>query len=264
MLYLCGRTNIKVMLELQIFISKKGTRVVRATELYKALNLPPAKYATHIHKWLKDIYEFQDGLRKPENMRDFARRKTAEPLVEDYYLTLELAKHIALRSESSNKLKCARYLKSLIHLEGSDRHAALRELKALINLTSAMSKVSNQLSCERKHADLYRKRNNGSLRDWWAYRERLLGIHKEKWAGQVTASGRAAGGRSLRALLLAREPSELIRIGVFDWFMAQGKSPQYALNMAAIAKQIAQILQLEVEDDLAPATKALNLFSQVG
>ncbi len=250
------------MLELQVFISKKGTKVVRATELYRALELPPAKYARHIGKWLKDLYEFQDGLRKPENLRDFARRRTVDPLVEDYYLTLELAKLMALRSESRKKLKCARYLRSLMHQEGSDRHTALRELKALVNLVKAMSKVSNQLSCERRHAAFFSKRNNGSLRHWWAYRERLLGINKEKLAGQVTASGRAAGGRSLRALLLAREPSELIRIGVFDWFMAQGKSPKYALQMAALAKDVAELLGVEIEDDLLPV-KELNLFSHV-
>jgi hypothetical protein len=59
---------------------------------------------------MKDVYEMTAGVRKPEIMRDYARRPRPEEPVEDYYLTLELARLIALRSTSKEKVKVAKYL----------------------------------------------------------------------------------------------------------------------------------------------------------
>ncbi len=251
------------MINLQIFISKRGTRVVRATDLYRALALPAAQYAVNMRKWLKGIYEFQDGLRKPQSMRDFARRKKGDPLVEDYYLTLEFAKLLCLRSGSKHTLKCARYLDAHLRNTGSAHRRVLREMQVLLNLLKEMRKLSNQQACERRHAALYKKRNGGKMHGWWAYREKLFsGKDKEKWAGQVTASGRAAGAYASRALLLARDPAELIRRGVADWLLAQGKHPDYALGMAGLAKEMALLLGVKVENDL-PRYEQYSLFSQI-
>ena len=49
------------MKDLQILVSKKGTKVVTATSLYMALQLPDQHYAANIKKWLTDVYEFKDG-----------------------------------------------------------------------------------------------------------------------------------------------------------------------------------------------------------
>ncbi len=94
----------------EVLVSKKGTKVVTASALYLALRLPSQHYGTTVRKWMKDVYEMASGFRKPEIMRDYARRpRPAEP-VEDYYLTLELARLIALRSTSKEKVKIAKYL----------------------------------------------------------------------------------------------------------------------------------------------------------
>ncbi|MDX1913908.1 MAG: hypothetical protein SFV22_20600 [Saprospiraceae bacterium] len=98
------------MPQLEVFESKKGTKVVAASNLHATLKLPVRQYGIQIRRWLRDVYEFPDGIRKPQPYRDFAKRpRPGEPL-EDYYLTLELAKLIALRTNSKEKLKYARLL----------------------------------------------------------------------------------------------------------------------------------------------------------
>jgi len=62
-------------MDLQILVSKKGTKVVTATNLHQALQLLDHHYATNVRKWLQDVYEFADGVRKPAKMQDYAPRK---------------------------------------------------------------------------------------------------------------------------------------------------------------------------------------------
>ena len=79
-------------MELQVFVSKKGTKVVCATDLHKTLQLTDHHYATNARRWIHDIYQFEDGIRRPEDLRDYAKRVTKESkrgLLTDYYLSLE-------------------------------------------------------------------------------------------------------------------------------------------------------------------------------
>ena len=100
---------------LEILESKKGTKVVTATNLHTALKLPVRQYGAQVRKWLRDAYEFEDGIRRPQMYRDFAKRPRPGEPVEDFYLTLELAKLIALRSTSKDKMKFARLLDAYAH-----------------------------------------------------------------------------------------------------------------------------------------------------
>lgn len=98
-------------MQLDVLESKNGTRVVIATELYAALELPTQHYARESRRWVKDIYEFSDDIRRPECFRDYAKRpRPGQPIV-DYYLSLELARKITLHSNSKVKARVARYLK---------------------------------------------------------------------------------------------------------------------------------------------------------
>ncbi len=62
-------------MELQVLVSKKGTKVVTATNLHQILQLADHHYAANVKKWLSDVYEFSDGIRKPIAMRDFAKNQ---------------------------------------------------------------------------------------------------------------------------------------------------------------------------------------------
>lgn len=97
-------------MELEIMQSKKGTKVVTASNLHVALGLSNHNYGVNLRRWLRDAYEFVDGIRRPEELRDFGRRSKLNQPVDDYYLTLELAKLITLRTNSKEKMKFARYL----------------------------------------------------------------------------------------------------------------------------------------------------------
>jgi len=99
-----------ISMDLQVFESKKGTKVVTASGLYSALKLPVRQYSTLVRRWIRDIYEFPDGMRKPQPYRDYAKRPRPGEPVEDFFITLELAKLIALRTNSKQKLKYARLL----------------------------------------------------------------------------------------------------------------------------------------------------------
>ena len=97
-------------MELNVLQSKNGTLVVFATELYHALELPKDQYGRTAKKWIKDVYDFNSDIRTPECYRDYARRpRPGEPIV-DYYLSLELARKIALHSNSKMKARVARYI----------------------------------------------------------------------------------------------------------------------------------------------------------
>jgi len=97
-------------MELEVLLSKQGTKVVVASNLYQVLQLPSKHYGTQLRKWMKDLYEFRDGIRRPQPLRDYAKRPRPGEPMEDFYLTLELAKLIALRTNSKFKLKYARLL----------------------------------------------------------------------------------------------------------------------------------------------------------
>ena len=97
-------------MELDVFESKYGTKVVAASNLYQTLRLPAPQYGAQLRRWLKDLYEFRDGIRRPQPLRDFAKRPRPGEPMEDFYLSLELAKLITLRTNSKFKLKYARLL----------------------------------------------------------------------------------------------------------------------------------------------------------
>lgn len=99
------------MTALEIFESKKGTKVVLASNLYQVLGLSAPHYKRQIQHWLKSYYEFEDGrIRNPELLKDFAHRPASGTFLEDYYLTLDFAKLIVLRTRSSAKLRYAKIL----------------------------------------------------------------------------------------------------------------------------------------------------------
>ena len=102
-------------MELEVLESKRGTKVVTASNLHQVLGLPAHNFGPQVRKWLRDVYEFRDAIRRPIALRDFAKRPRPNEPVEDYFLTLEFAKVITLRTNSKVKLKYARLLDSLAH-----------------------------------------------------------------------------------------------------------------------------------------------------
>ncbi len=245
-------------MELQVLISKKGTKVVTATNLHAALQLNNDHYAANIKRWLGDIYGFSDGIRKPEKMKDFATRKLRDQaIMNDYYLSVELAKLISLNSKSKVKQKYAKWLSAMEDKIEDGELLTQRQVLSALELAKAMSLMSSQITCERKHLKRYESINGGIANNWWKYRESVLGYSTEKLKDRLRRIGINAQSKSQRQMLLILDKYETIRTGVIDFLMAMGKGDQYARNMGDLAKKWAEELQLEIHDD----RKGQNIFS---
>ncbi len=249
--------NYKIM-DLAIYISKKGTKVVLATDLHQALQLPDHHYATNTKKWLNDLYEFDNGIRKPLRMQEFAPRKTEDEVIwQDYYLSVDLAKQIVLRCKSKFKQKYALQLAEQSE-EGLIHGLSAEQFKHLVEVTRAMTLVSCQEEFERRHLRTYKERNDNSAANWWKYRATVMGYTTDELREKLRRRGVTNLGGSQRQLLAQIDPLELIRAGVVDLFMAIGKSQQYACRMGELAKSLAQTMELQVIDD----DRKVDLFTE--
>jgi phage anti-repressor protein len=249
-----------VVMELQILVSKKGTKVVTATNLHVALGLPNKHYAANVRRWLNDVYEFRDGIRKPEHHKDFARRPAKGDVVDDYYLTVELAKLITLNSKSKVKQKYATWL---LNLEDQVENAELLttdQVLAVLELAKVMGLVSCQAACEQQHLETYEERNSGSAANWWSFRSNVLGYSTDKLKESLHRLGKKSNGKSQREMLMQVDKYEMVRTAVIDLFMALGKPERYAKNLGNLAKTFARELGVEIFDDRnAPPAFTPNL-----
>lgn len=236
-------------MEMQILVSKKGTKVVLASELYVALELPKQEYGRAVHKWIQDCYEFRDGIRKPVPLRDFAVKKTHDALMDDYYLTLELAKCITLHSRSKHKMAVARWLGDMDHREEDPNRFTVDQIKALVELSRVMGLVSCQMACEQRHHKVFEQRNGGKKINWWTFRSSVLGYSTEDLRAALLRAGKKVSGKSQRELLMHLDKYEMIRAAVIDLFMAMGKRESLARNAGELAKFFAEQLKVEIFDD---------------
>jgi hypothetical protein len=236
-------------MDLNVFVSKKGTKVVLATDLHQALQLPDHHYPANIKRWLNDYYEFADGIRKPLKLQEFADRKPVEgSLWQDYYLGVGLAKEIVLRSRSKVKQKYARQLATLDD-EQLVNGLSTQQFQHLVDMTRAMTLISCQEEFERRHLRLYVDRNEGSAANWWKYRAEVLGYTTDSLRDKLRRRGITETSGNQRQLLAQLNPLELIRAGIIDLFMAIGKSKEYAAAMGDLSQQLAASLNLQLIDD---------------
>lgn len=259
-------------MDLQILTSKKGTRVIKSTHLHRALGLKDEHYAEHIKRWLSDIYHFHDGIRKPEAMTDFARAKArTDNLLKEYYFSLEMARLATLHSRSKVKEAVAN---KLAREEAAYPQQVRLDTEAMLKLleqTKAMTRFSCQLAAEQRHQAAYAHRRAGDGAYWQAYRKDIVGCSKEELLNNLAQKGiKAPKQWAVRALLLRKDPLELIRIGLVDLYAAQGHPLNYAIEIGRIGRRLAEQMQLEVVDDsqgellFAPAVDQATVASIVG
>lgn len=238
-------------MELQILVSKKGTKVVAASNLYQVLELPKAQYVKNVKTWLTDVYEFRDGIRKPVILQDYSKRKTPTHVIfDDYYISVELAKKITLNSSSKKKHK---YAKHLLALEDKVENAELLtkdQVMAVLELSKAMGMMSCQTASEAAHLRTYEARNGGNAANWRGFRSRIFGYSGETLRRKAESMGKSTKGKTIRHLLAqADDKYETVRTGVMDFFMGMGKSERYARNLGDLAKAFAKELKVEIYDD---------------
>ena len=241
-------------MELQILVSQKGTRVITATNLYRVLGLPDSQYAGNLKKWMNDVYNFRDGIRKPIALQDFAKRPLENNgILKDFYLCLEFAKLITLKTNSKVKLKYAQWLQHQDEAFRKDDLINAEEVAAAIELAKSMRHSAYQASCERQHHEVYKHRNGGSAANWWRHREQVTGFQSDDIRQKAALMGISDKQKQTKDLLKQIDPLEFIRIGTIDLYMALGKNMEYAQKMGDLTKLMAQKLQLTLIEDKKPA-----------
>ncbi len=235
-------------MNLQVLVSKKGTKVVKATNLYDVLQLPKAQYNRNVRFWLNDVYEFKDGIRKPEKLKDYSGRKNNNPILKDYYVSVELAKLITLNSTSKVKRKFANRLLGLEDQVENSELLSIDQVKTIMEVSKVMGLMSVQASSEKGHLNRYED-ENGSAANWWNYRSELLGNVTDKLKESLKKQGEKIAHLSQKRILMKTDKYEMIRSGVVDLFMAMGKNEQSALNLGNLAKYFAKELKVDVWDD---------------
>ena len=238
-------------MELRILTSKKGTKVVKASELHRALGLNDNHYQANVRHWIKDVYEFTDGIRKPQTMRDYARDpKCKGNVIKEYYFQLEFAKLVALASKS--KVKQAVATKLSKEADAYPEHVQLSTAQTLelIEQVKAMARMTCQKAAETRHLAHYtRKRGSG---DYWNHfrREQIVGCTMAELKEQLEIRDIKVSAKSeLRDLIALFDPYDVFRIGIIDHYAAQGNSIPYAQQLGNLAKELAKQLRLELVDD---------------
>lgn len=228
-------------MELNILTSQKGTKVVTATNLHLALGLNNSHYNLNFKKWLQDVYEFQDSIRKPIPLRDFAKRKVKDnTILSDYYLSLELAKLITLKTNSKSKLKFALQLQRAASKNRNDNLLTNEDITEAIDLIALLVKPVYQELCEQQHFKKYTMRNGGSSANWWKYRAQVLGYSSDSLQKKAVALGKKIEGKSQRQILNQIDRYEGVRMATMDLLMAMDKTERYARKMGDLTKSVAQ------------------------
>lgn len=239
-------------MQLAILISKKGTRVVKATELHRALGLADHHYQQNIRLWLKDVYQFSNGIRRPEGLKDFARSPQSQgQLMQEYYLALELAKLIALATRSKVKQAVATKLSKEEEVYPEQVSLSAEETLELLEQTKAMARISCQKAAESRHFSYYTSRGEEGATFWNRFRREQV-VHTTMADLKEILSKRGqsiAAKHDFRDLLVRVDAYELIRIGIVDHYAALGNSLPYAQELGRLAKKFAMELRLEVVDD---------------
>jgi len=239
-------------MQLTILTSKKGTRVVKATELHRALGLADHHYQNNVRLWLKDVYQFVDGIRRPEGLKDFARSPQSQgQLMQEYYLCVELAKLVALGSRSKVKQAVATKLSKEEEVYPEHAQLSTTEMLELLEQTKAMARISCQKAAESRHFSHYANRRTEGGNFWNHFRrEQVVLTTMADLKEQLTRRGQhVTTTYDLRDLLTRVDAYELIRIGIVDHYASLGNSIPYAQQLGKLAKELAKQLRLEVVDD---------------
>lgn len=250
-------------MELNVLTSQKGTKVVTATNLHLVLGLNNTQYNSNVKRWLNDVYEFSDGIRKPIPLRDFAKRKVKDNTIFcDYYISLEFAKQITLRTNSKSKMKYALQLQALDGKSRQDGLVTNEEITEALELAMLLSVSTYQDVCEQEHFKKYEARNGGSSANWWRHRSQVLGYSSDSLKKKAERMGKQVNGKSQKQILQQIDKYEMIRTATIDLLIARDKSDKYARKMGDLAKSLAQQLNLGMNKELS-TVEDLKLNSTV-
>lgn len=249
---------------IKIHTNQQGGKYVIASELYSILALRDKDYSRNVKNWFLEEYEFQnsDNLRTPIKDKDYSSymRKTSakggRPR-QDYILSLELSKLIALDSRSKVKKRYAKWLLSLEKKVENLEYLSVDQVAAIYKILNFFKYISNQKAMLEIHKERFVEdfdKKGNPYAHFNNFRNQLLGIGKNELRKRVVEYCQ----KEHKSIKLTKKdkftqihtvnPYDTLTHAVIDWLYTQDKS-EGVLKFASVIKRIAEQTELEFETE---------------
>lgn len=224
-----------------VYYSKKGTPYVHASDLHRMLEIE-----TPLRKWFPRMIEY--GFSENQDFSQVDKKVHLEQggytLQKDWFVTVEMAKNIAMIQRSPKGKAIREYLLGLDKKVEEGMLLTHAQVAALFDICKVMGFFSVQVFFETEH---FNNAFQGKHNRWWDARARLFGYTAADLKEMMQAIGKKYINQ--RQAIRNIDKYELIKIGVYDMFLAMGKSQQFAINVSQFAKSIAEEIKPEIYDD---------------
>lgn len=200
---------------------------ILGSEIHKVIESKNKRYDI----WAKRSIQYAD-LKEDKDFRTVLCKSTGGRQATDFEFTIDAAKEICLLERNEKGKQIRRWLISLGNKVETGKLFTSEQINFLLELTPVMGLFSVQDKVKDQH---FKFHNNKY--DWWEYRAKCLGYGTQQLKVEVEKLNHKYV--SQRQALMHIDKYELIRMGVIDLFVALGKSPEYASNVADLCKDMA-------------------------
>lgn len=244
-------------------------RYVTSKDLHKILDYSPSHYARDVEKWIGTMYLFpnKQEFTLPVKNYDFIQfeDRDYDSLISrsmslEYWIRLELAKLIALDSQSKFKQKFVQWLLSLESKVENLQLVSRDLVLALLEIAKLCSYIDNQISFYKEHKEIwleFLERNEYAEFDKW--RNRILQINSYKEIeNQYHINAIFGKARTKIERLAFLDSLESVRNSMFDFLKIimhridplYHKSTEKALDLANFTQKMYKQFGMSV--DLKP------------
>ena len=233
---------------IQVHTTEKGNKIVIASELHQKLNI-----TTPLRKWFPRMiaYGFDEGIDYFRADKKVRAKKGGTQTVNDWHITLDMAKHIAMIQRTPKGKELRSYLLNLDKQITKQGYAAIdgkirftkEQTFALLEITQISGYISFSKDVQRQHKILH-----GNKYKWWKYRAELLGFSVDELKEAMAEIGKKH--QNTYKSLMVIDKYEIFRMTAIDLFKLLGKSHEYAQNAGDIVKEMARTMKIDVYNDL--------------
>jgi len=228
-----------------IKVNDKG--FINAKDIYTYIGVK-----SRFNDWITNALIYIDA-KEDENFYYFLGKSTGGRPAKHVMVTSDIGKELCLISRSEKAKELRLWLIAIDKKHETGLAFTAEQITALMDLSKSMMLVSIQKHVEKKHFELFNKPS-----EWWKYRADLLGYSKETLIQAMIKVNKYH--KSTKESLMKLDSNELIRTGVIDFFMALGKTQEYATNAGNLCKEMAEKMDLGVNifDDTKPNPLKIN------
>lgn len=226
---------------IKINYSPKGTPFVWASDLHAQLAV-----GTPLSTWFPRMieYGFEENLDYSRHNKFVESAGSIKKAAFDWAVQIDMAKHIAMMQRTKEGKAIREYLLGLDKKVAEGMLLTHAQMAALFDICRVMGFFSVQVFFENENfTNIFKDKHYR----WWDSRAKLFGYSAKDLKEMMQAVGKKYINQ--RQAILNIDKYELIKIGVYDMFLAMGKSQEFALNVSQFAKSIAEEIKPEIYDD---------------